>query len=131
MDDVAEEGNVVDDAVAPVYIDDFGTGYSSLAYLKDVPADYLKVPREFVRDVAVGSRTLAVVDAIVAVGRALGLQVVAEGVETESQQRLLGLLGTEYAQGYLFSKPLSLDQFRDFVGTTQSAPAPTAADRAA
>ncbi|MFN0146536.1 MAG: putative bifunctional diguanylate cyclase/phosphodiesterase, partial [Dehalococcoidia bacterium] len=98
-----------------VYIDDFGTGYSSLAYLKDMPADYLKVPREFVRDIAVGSRTLAVVDAIVAVGRALGLQVVGEGIETETQQRLLGRLGMAYAQGYLFSAPLPLERFRDFV----------------
>jgi len=76
-----------------VSIDDFGTGYSSLAYLKDMSADSLKVPREFVSEISTSSRSLAVVDAIVSVGHALGLSVVAEGVETIEQRRLLHNLG--------------------------------------
>lgn len=94
-----------------VAIDDFGTGYSSLAYLKDMPADCLKIPREFVRDVGNNERSLAVVQAVVAVGKALGLAIVAEGVETEQQQRILEGLGVSEAQGFLFSPALTAERF--------------------
>jgi len=94
-----------------VSIDDFGTGYSSLAYLKNMPSDSLKIPREFVRELDSGSRSLGVVDAIMGVGRALAMEVIAEGVESRAQQSLLLGLGVTRAQGYLFSPPLGLDEF--------------------
>ncbi|MCA9828918.1 MAG: EAL domain-containing protein [Dehalococcoidia bacterium] len=89
-----------------VYIDDFGTGYSSLSYLKDLPVDVLKVPREFVREIEHDARSLALVSAIVAMGRALGLGVVAEGIENEAQLKLLVHAGVDEGQGYLFSAPV-------------------------
>ena len=101
-----------------VYVDDFGTGYSSLAYLKDLSLDYLKIPREFVSDIEQDSRTLAVVQGVVALGRALGLQAVAEGVETLEQARLAKEAGAVLGQGYLFDKPLTMEQFRARVTET-------------
>lgn len=95
-----------------VYVDDFGTGYSSLAYLKDLPVDYLKIPREFVRDIERDSRTLAVVRGVVALGKALGLTVVAEGIETSEQRFLVTEAGAALGQGYLFDRPLSVIDFR-------------------
>lgn len=94
------------DAGLKVYIDDFGTGYSSLSYLKDLPVDVLKVPREFVREIERDARSLALVGAIVAMGQALGLGVVAEGVENETQLDLLQKAGVLEGQGYLFSAPV-------------------------
>ena len=96
-----------------IYVDDFGTGYSSLAYLKDLPLDYLKIPREFVSDIERGSRTLAVVQGVVALGRALGLATVAEGIETVEQAQLLAEVGADLGQGYLFHRPCSARDFLD------------------
>ena len=102
-----------------VYVDDFGTGYSSLSYLKDLPADALKVPREFVRDICTDARTLAIVRGVAALGSALGLQVVAEGIETADQLNLVEQAGAEVGQGYLFARPLSAEDFRAFVAKAQ------------
>jgi diguanylate cyclase (GGDEF)-like protein len=101
-----------------VYVDDFGTGYSSLAYLKDLSLDYLKIPREFVSGIEQDSRTLAIVQGVVALGRALGLTTVAEGVETREQQRLVLEAGAAYGQGYLFDRPISFAEFRLKVSAT-------------
>ena len=110
--------NVLKLAEIKIYVDDFGTGYSSLAYLKDLPLDYLKVPKEFVSDIELGSRTLAVVQGVVALGRALGLDTVAEGVETREQARLLSEAGVIFGQGYLFDRPLTIPDFRRRVSET-------------
>lgn len=96
-----------------VYVDDFGTGYSSLAYLKDLPVDYLKIPREFVRDIEQGGRALAVVNGVIALGKALGLAAVAEGIESTAQHRLLREAGADLGQGYLFDKAVSVSLFRE------------------
>ena len=101
------------DAGIRIYVDDFGTGYSSLAYLKDLPADYLKIPREFVRDIEQDARSLAVVKGVVALAHALGLATVAEGIETTEQERLVIESGALLGQGYLYDKPLPLSEFRD------------------
>jgi len=92
-------------------IDDFGTGYSSLGYLKRLPITALKIDQNFVRDLEsdLDDRTLAAT--IVALGHGLGLQVVAEGVETEQQRRILLEQGCDMAQGYLFSRPLPAEDF--------------------
>jgi diguanylate cyclase len=89
-----------------IAIDDFGTGYSALTYLKSLPVDTLKIDRGFVRDLGTSARDLAIVQAIVALADAFGLEVVAEGVETVAAARALLDLGCDRAQGFLLSRPL-------------------------
>jgi two-component system CheB/CheR fusion protein len=92
-------------------LDDFGSGYSSLTYLKRLPFNHLKIDQSFVRDIMNDRDDAAIVRTIIAMGKALRLNVTAEGVETEEQYRYLHRRGCRMFQGYLFSKPLSLDKF--------------------
>nr|WP_315431520.1 EAL domain-containing protein [uncultured Albidiferax sp.] len=94
-----------------VAIDDFGTGYSSLAHLSRLPVDTLKIDRAFVVEMVLGSQGLALVGTIINLAHAFKLKVVAEGVETEEQARLLRLLNCNEMQGYLFSRPVPADVF--------------------
>lgn len=87
-------------------MDDFGTGYSSLSYLKQFPFHTLKIDRSFVKDLHSTSQDMAIINAVIALGRGLNLNIIAEGVETEELRDLLKNLGCEYIQGYLFSKPV-------------------------
>lgn len=104
-----------------ISVDDFGTGYSSLGYLKQLPIDTLKIDKSFVREVTTGRDSAAIVQAIIALAHNLRMKVVAEGVETEDQLRFLHLLRCNYAQGYLFSKPLPAEEFeRKFCGRALS-----------
>jgi len=89
-----------------IAIDDFGTGFSSLSYLSKLPVNTLKIDRSFVIDMTVGPEGLALVSTIINLAHSLKLKVVAEGVETEEQSRLLRLLKCDEMQGYLFSKPV-------------------------
>jgi EAL domain-containing protein (putative c-di-GMP-specific phosphodiesterase class I) len=91
-----------------VSIDDFGTGYSSLNYIHRLPADYLKIDRSFVNQMQEASRNYQIVRTIIALSNQIGLAVVAEGIETSEQLKILRDLGCEFGQGYLFSKPLSV-----------------------
>ena len=93
-------------------IDDFGTGYSSLAYLKALPVHELKIDRSFVAGMTNSERDRVIVDSTVALGRRLGLDVVAEGVEDEPTRAALAGLGCELAQGYLFSRPVPAASLR-------------------
>ena len=88
-----------------IAIDDFGTGYSSLAYLTTLPISELKIDQRFIRDLGMTPQSSAVVTAIIALGRSLGLRVIAEGVETLRQMEVLHRLGCGIMQGFLFSRP--------------------------
>jgi diguanylate cyclase (GGDEF)-like protein len=88
-------------------IDDFGTGYSSLSYLRRLPAEELKIDRSFVMDLESSPDARAVVDGVIKLAHALGLRVVAEGVENTRQQEILAAMGCDEMQGYLFAKPMS------------------------
>jgi diguanylate cyclase (GGDEF)-like protein len=96
-------------------IDDFGTGHSSLAYLRTLPARQLKIDRSFVADLGVSGDAMAVVDAVIRLAHALGLRVVAEGVETERQCEILATLGCDEFQGYLFARPMDASRLVQWV----------------
>jgi EAL domain-containing protein (putative c-di-GMP-specific phosphodiesterase class I) len=98
-----------------ILIDDFGTGYSSLSYLKHLPIDTLKIDRAFVRDMVANANDAAIVRAIVAVAKSLGLMLVAEGIESEEQLEGLRKLGCECGQGFLVSPPLSAEACRNIL----------------
>ena len=93
-------------------VDDFGTGYSSLAYLHRFPVDVLKIDRSFVDTVGVDGRDPVLTRAIIALGGALGLRIVAEGIEREAQAAALRALGCSHGQGYHLSRPLPAEAFR-------------------
>ena len=108
------------DAGIQVALDDFGTGYSSLSYLKKFDIDYLKIDQSFTRNLAPGSNDMALSEAIIVMAHKLDLQVIAEGVETEEQRELLVAAGCDYAQGYLFAKPMPAKEFEKWLAMSGS-----------
>jgi EAL domain-containing protein (putative c-di-GMP-specific phosphodiesterase class I) len=96
-------------------IDDFGTGYSSMSLMKQFPIDTIKIDRSFVRDLPHGSEDRAITQAIIAMGKALGLTIVAEGVETMEQSAFLTQNACDEIQGFLFSKPLPSEDIAELL----------------
>lgn len=98
-----------------VAIDDFGTGYSSLSYLNKFDIDYLKIDQSFIRNLTKNSSDLALCKAMISMAHELGLQVIAEGVETQEQRDLLAAVECDYGQGYFFAKPMPAEQFDEWL----------------
>lgn len=104
------------DSGVSVALDDFGVGYSSLSYLERFPINLLKLDRSFIQDIGESDRRLHIVETMVQMGRALEMQVVAEGVETAEQAEILRNIGCQFAQGYWFSKPVPIEAVKHCVG---------------
>src|SRR3954453_22715246 len=102
-------------------VDDFGTGYSSFSYLKHFPLDTLKIDRSFIREIAIQPDDAAITTAIIAMGHALGLRVIAEGVETEAHLTLLQKQGCDEVQGYLLGRQVPPDRFAAYLADAPSA----------
>ena len=111
INDAIETMNKLNELGIYFELDDFGTGYSSLQYLKRLPVYQLKIDRTFVRDVVESVNEQGIVRAIIAMAEALQIRVLAEGVETKAQRQHLADIGCNYFQGYLFGKPVPIDQF--------------------
>lgn len=107
-----------------ISIDDFGTGYSSLAYLTSLPISEVKIDRSFVNELGGSEQSSAIITAIIALARSLRLRVVAEGVETPQQIRMLHRLGCGLMQGYVFSRPLPPEQLQEWALALSSQPEP-------
>src|SRR5262249_14050554 len=114
---------------ASVAIDDFGSGYSPLGYLQPLPVDVLKIDRSFLEGVDDGGRSSPLLQGIVDLGKAMGLVVAAEGIETPSQREALHACGCELAQGYLFAHPMDADRFHDLLRSGRRLGASLAAAR--
>lgn len=115
IDEVVKKMSALKSRGVGFALDDFGTGYSSLSYLKLLPLDQLKIDQSFVRDVLIDANDAAIVKTIIALAQSLGLDVIAEGVETQAQRDALVSAGCHAYQGYFFSRPLQLEDFEKFV----------------
>ena len=100
-----------------ISVDDFGTGFSNLGSVRALQPDFLKIDRSFVKDMESSSVRSTLIPEIVAIGRAVGAQLIAEGIENAEQYALLQAMGIEYGQGYYLSRPLAIEKFADFVRT--------------
>jgi EAL domain-containing protein (putative c-di-GMP-specific phosphodiesterase class I) len=110
-------------------LDDFGTGFSSLNYLRRLPLDQLKIDQSFVRDMLRSSKDASIAQTVITLGQSLGLDVIAEGVETSEHRRLLADMGCQSYQGYLFARPLTILDFEAFaVDAAARTPASTHAE---
>lgn len=117
VDEVVEKIASLKNAGVCFSLDDFGTGYSSLAYLKRLPLDQLKIDQSFVQDALVDPNNASIAKTVIALAQNLGLDVIAEGVETEEQRQFLANAGCHAYQGYLFSQPISIGELEQLLLT--------------
>jgi EAL domain-containing protein (putative c-di-GMP-specific phosphodiesterase class I) len=115
INDTVNKMHALKDLGVSFSIDDFGTGYSSLAYLKSLPLDQLKIDQSFVRDINQDANDEAIVETIITMTHILGIDVMAEGVETEGHVQFLQEKGCKAFQGHYFGKPVSADKFTDLL----------------
>ncbi len=115
LDDIIQKMHRLKEKGICFSLDDFGTGYSSLSYLKLMPLDQLKIDRSFVRDILEDANDATIAFSIIGLAQSLGLEVIAEGVETESQREFLYKSGCNLFQGYLFSQPLASEPFETYL----------------
>ena len=115
LEEIIEKMSLLKSSGVRFSLDDFGTGYSSLAYLKRMPLDELKIDQGFVRDVLTDTNDAAIAKMVVVLADSMGIDVMAEGVETEPQREFLATLGCGAYQGYLLSRPLPIELFETFV----------------
>ncbi len=130
METTRQNGKIIDRLRAlgvGIAIDDFGTGYSSLGYLRAYHVNHLKIAQEFVQDIQQDTGDVAIVQAAIGLGRALGIKVIAEGVETQAQLEVLAASGCRYVQGYYFSRPVSAKRAAELLRLGRLAPAEEAA----
>jgi EAL domain-containing protein (putative c-di-GMP-specific phosphodiesterase class I) len=113
--DIMKKLNRLREAGFRLALDDFGTGYSAMSYLKKFHIDYLKIDHSFVRDLETDPNDRAITEAIIVMAHKLGLKTIAEGVETEQQKAILTEVECDYLQGYLFAKPMPIEEFLSFV----------------
>ncbi len=116
-EDVRQQLDTLRAADIAISLDDFGTGYSSLTYLQKIEIDFIKIDQSFVRNLKPASTDLALCRAIILLAHDLGMQVVAEGVETGEQRDLLMAAGCDFGQGYWFARPLGVEAFENFMGS--------------
>lgn len=95
-------------------LDDYGTGYSTLSYMQNLPFDKIKIDRMFIKDIETNGNTREIVRSTIGIVHILGMEVVAEGVETKETVEILKNMGCDYAQGYYYTKPLAYREFIDW-----------------
>lgn len=105
-------------------LDDFGTGFSNLSYLQEINVDTVKIDKRFVAPLPGDSSSAAIVNAIITMSHSFGIEVVAEGVETQGQQEMLERMGCDIIQGYHFARPLDRAMLLDFVSSRRGETAP-------
>ena len=111
IDDSIRKMNALREIGVRFSMDDFGTGYSSLAYLTQLPLDQLKIDQSFVHNIGVKATDSVIVQTIIGMANNLGMEVIAEGIETEAQRTFLEQNDCQLCQGFLFSRPVPIDQF--------------------
>ena len=120
IEDATNKMNSLRDYGFSLSIDDFGTGYSSLSYLKRLPFDQLKIDQSFIKDLMNDNKSAAIVQSIIVMADGLGLNLIAEGVETVQQLNYLHKYDCHFFQGYYFSKPLKAEKFVQYYQATQN-----------
>lgn len=115
LDEIIDKLNLIRKNGIHIHLDNFGTGYSSMLYLKDLPIDGISITKEFIKDAQSDEFSRSIIDQIIKLANNLDLEVVAEGVENEQQNRILVNLGCKIVQGYYISKALPKDEAINFM----------------